>query len=326
MRPRPLVCRMLVLAAIVSAAPSLDCAQTATIPENTRREVAVTFDDVPGVQTDGDNCKPNALERLNRRLLSRIQRNDVPVIGFVVESRLCGEQRQALPGLLSMWLNRGFQLGNHTYSHLDLNKTEVSAYERDILSGEAVTNQLLGAKGKRMEYFRYPYLHAGNDAVAKAEIQKFLAARNYRLAPVTIDNQEWMFAEVYARAVHEHDAALSLRIRGAYLVYMAEVFGFFERLSREVVGYEVKQILLLHDNPLNADCFDDLAKMMKRRGYSFITLEQALQDKAYAVPDSYVGPEGISWLHRWAFTKGLKIKQEPREPEWIDRLYKQAMQ
>src|SRR5437870_6361795 len=116
MRPRLLVCRMLVLAAIVTAAPSLDYAQTATIPENTRREVAVTFDDVPGVQTGGDNCKPNALERLNRRLLGRIKRNDVPVIGFVVEARLCEKQRQALPGLLSMWLNRGFQLGNHTYS------------------------------------------------------------------------------------------------------------------------------------------------------------------------------------------------------------------
>jgi hypothetical protein len=67
----------------------------------------------------------------------------------------------------------------------------------------------------------------------------------------------------------------------------------------------VRQILLLHSNTINAERFDELAAMLERRGYEFVTLERALGDPAYAVPDEYAGPEGISWLQRWALKRGL---------------------
>ena len=103
---------------------------------------------------------------------------------------------------------------------------------------------------------------------------------------------------------------------------MDTVFDFFERRSVEVVGYEIKQVLLLHANPLNADYFDELVAMMKRRGYAFITMDQALKDPAYQLPDTYAGPKGLSWLHRWASTKGMKMTEEPREPEFIAELFR----
>jgi hypothetical protein len=61
--------------------------------------------------------------------------------------------------------------------------------------------------------------------------------------------------------------------------------------------------------------------MMKRRGYTLITLEQALTDKAYRLPDAQ-SSMGISWLHRWALAKGMKLREEPREPEFITALFK----
>jgi hypothetical protein len=88
-----------------------------------------------------------------------------------------------------------------------------------------------------------------------------------------------------------------------------------------VLGYEVKQTLLLHANELNADHFDDLARMMRQRGYTFISLEQALQDKAYQLADAQ-SSKGISWLHRWALAKGMEMRQEPREPEWLTTLFR----
>jgi hypothetical protein len=142
----------------------------------------------------------------------------------------------------------------------------------------------------------------------------------YRLAPVTIDNQEWVFAEVYAMAKERGDKATAERVAAAYVTYMEQVFDFFERRSVEIVGYEIKQVLLLHANPLNADHFDELVRMMKRRGYAFITVDRALEDPAYHMPDTYAGPRGLSWLHRWASTKGMKMREEPREPEFIARL------
>ena len=50
-----------------------------------------------------------------------------------------------------------------------------------------------------------------------------------------------------------------------------------------------------------------------------VTLEKALEDKAYRLPDTYVGPAGISWLHRWARDKGREfiVQDEPKVPEFV---------
>jgi hypothetical protein len=98
---------------------------------------------------------------------------------------------------------------------------------------------------------------------------------------------------------------------------MNDVFAFFEVWSVDVVGYEPPQVLLLHANELNVRALPKLTAMLQDRGYEFISLEEALSDPAYASSDSYVGPRGLSWLHRWALAKGMELREEPREPDWI---------
>lgn len=291
--------------------------------QRARREVAVTFDDLPGVaMPSSQRCNAKAFREMNGRLLRSIKAHRVPAFGLVVEGRLCERERNALPGLLNMWLDAGLDLGNHSFSHFDLNDTPLARYQADVVRGETVTAGLLAQRGKRLRYFRHPFLHAGKDLKTRTAFEKFLVGRGYRIAPVTIDNQEWVFAEVYAMAKDRGDKRTAERVAGAYLTHMDQVFDFFERRSVEVVGYEIKQVLLLHANLLNADYFDQLAGMMKRRGYTFITLDQALADPAYQLRDSYTGRQGLSWLHRWALSKGMRMKQEPREPEFIAMLFR----
>jgi hypothetical protein len=129
-----------------------------------------------------------------------------------------------------------------------------------------------------------------------------------------------MFAAVYGDAKMRGDTEMMRRVAEAYIPYMESVFGFFEKLSADFLGYEVKQTLLLHANDLNADHFDDLARMMKKRGYTFITLEQALKDKAYQLPDAQV-TKGLSWIHRWMIAKGMQMRPEPREPQLITEMF-----
>jgi len=284
------------------------------------REVAITFDDLPGVQLAGAGCDFRVLEALNRKLLATVVAQRIPAVGMVVESRLCDNRKGVMTGLLKMWLDAGLELGNHSFSHFDLNNTPLAKYQADVIRGESVTRKLLEERGRKIRFFRHPYLHAGKDLDTKRAFEKFLVERGYQIAPVTIDNQEWVFAEAYARALRRRDTATMQRVGTAYIDYMEQTFDFFERLSIEVVGYEIKQVLLLHDNPLNADYFDQLVQMMRKRGYTFITLEQALKDPAYRLPDDYTGPKGLSWLHRWALSKGMALKVEPREPLWISRL------
>ena len=57
--------------------------------------------------------------------------------------------------------------------------------------------------------------------------------------------------------------------------------------------------------------------MLRGRGYSFISPDQALADEAYRLPEEYVGRGGFSWIHRWSRTKGMAPKREPDPPRWV---------
>jgi len=115
-------------------------------------------------------------------------------------------------------------------------------------------------------------------------------------------------------ALRREDEEAAAAIRAEYVPYMERMFEFTENYSREVTGREIPQVWMLTAGALNADCFDDLAAMLKRRGYSFVTMEEATKDEAYSLPDTYTGEHGDSWIGRWAVTKGL----EHRDSEEIE--------
>jgi hypothetical protein len=103
---------------------------------------------------------------------------------------------------------------------------------------------------------------------------------------------------------------------------MDEVFTFFEDVSRQVTGREIRQVLLLHANALNADRFGALAETLVSRGYRFVPLAEALEDAAYRRPDTFVGEPGNSWLNHWEVTAGRKPVPTPGPPEWVTRAYR----
>ena len=278
------------------------------------RTVAITIDDLP---RGGDSSTARDLASIRAmtiKLLAPL--HGIPVIGFVNAGRAQQLGDAGLQTILKLWLDSGSTLGNHTYSHPDLNTTPLADYEADLLRGEAAVTAALG---HRPTYFRHPFLHTGKDAATRRALEAFLADHHYRIAPVTLDNSDWMFAAAYA-------AAPSERIRTAYLEYMESIFDFFEKRSVEVTGHEVAQTLLIHASQLNADTMPDLLAMMRRRGYRFVSLDEALKDPAYSLADEYYGPGGFSWIHRWSKTKGIPGKGEPDEPAWIAQAYKSLTQ
>ncbi len=288
--------------------------QSATIIQ---RAVAITFDDLPLSRMNAKTWR-----QTTAKLLASITAQRVPAIGFVNESKLYdnGKSDTARVALLQMWIGAGLELGNHSFSHPDLHRIALADYKNDILRGEEITKQLLAQKSMKPRYFRHPYLHTGTNLAVKKEVEKFLAEHGYAVAPVTIDNSEWIFAHAYVRASERGDAELQRRVGEAYVPYMERKFEFYEKQSRDLFGREIKQTLLVHANLLNADYFDALAAMLVNRGYAFITLEEALRDEAYHSQDTYVGPAGISWLQRWAMTLGKGkdfFAGEPRAPEFV---------
>ena len=273
------------------------------------REVAITIDDLPR-GGDGGGRTFADIRAMTERLLAPFREQTIPLTGFVHP----GRTELAAPDLrriLELWLEAGADLGNHTWSHADLNRVPVAEYEQDILKAEATLRPMVEARGKKLEFFRYPMLHAGPTAETKRAIEEFLAAHHYKNAPVTFDNSDYMFAAAYVRP------ELRARVTREYVPYLESLVSFFERRSVEVVGREFPQIMLLHANELNSRTMPDILGMFRRRGYRFVALDEALNDAAYRLPENYVGPGGFSWIHRWSMTKGMPNKGEPDEPEWV---------
>ncbi len=253
------------------------------------------------------------------------QMQHIPAIGFVNEDKLevDGAVDPARVALLARWLDAGLELGNHSYSHPDVHRTPLADFQRDVLKGEAVTRPLVTSKGGKLRWFRHPFLHTGRDLETKHGLERFLAEHGYAVAPVTIDNSEWIFARAYTEALDRDDAELQKRTADAYVGYMEQMVEFYEGQSRALFEREIPQILLLHANALNAHHLDRLLARIERRGYRFIRLDTALEDPAYDSPDTYVGSGGITWLHRWAITRGVDravFKGEPTTPEWVQEL------
>jgi peptidoglycan/xylan/chitin deacetylase (PgdA/CDA1 family) len=297
-------------------------ALTHTVPaagDDPVRRMTVTFDDLPAVRLRESN---EALAAMTARLLGHLARYQIPAIGFVNEGKLYrdGEPDTARVALLRMWCRAGYELGNHTYSHADLHRTTLEEFQRDLIRGEQITRPLLSNHGKTLRYFRHPLLHTGRDLDTKHDLERFLAERGYRVAPVTIDNSEWIFAKAYFDAREEHNSDGMKRIADAYLRYMDAKLIYYEDQSRSLFGREIPQILLLHANHLNADHFDALAELILARGYKWASLDEALSDPAYQSPDTYTGPSGITWIHRWAITAKKPREffgDEPAAPQWV---------
>lgn len=284
------------------------------------RAVAVTLDDLPVGQGGARGCEWKSLQSLTERVLRPIRRERVPATAFVIAGHcpdLTMEQRRTI---LRAWQDAGVELGNHTWSHPNLDNMPVSDFEQDILRADAALRETLGVDHVR--WFRFPMLHTGPDPATKALLAKFLADHNWRQGVVTFDNSDWMFAFVHRHALEHGDKALASRVRDAYLPYLESVIAFFETRSVEVVGHEFPQVLLLHANLLNAEKLGDVLSMLKRRGYRFVSLEEALKDPAYSLPEEYAGRGGFSWIHRWSRTMKMPNKGEPDEPAWLQQEYR----
>jgi peptidoglycan/xylan/chitin deacetylase (PgdA/CDA1 family) len=289
------------------------------------KSISITFDDLP--LNIAHYVSTEEMKSIVERLISKIRAEGMPVVGFVNENKLevDGTLDVQRLNILRTWLDSGIELGNHTYSHKSANGVPVSEFEQDIILGEKNIRGIMAERGMKLRYFRHPFLMTGRSMAVNNEITKFLVDHGYTVAPVTIDNSEWIFSAAYDQAKKNGDTSLMMIVGQEYMKYMKAKLQYYERQSEKLFGRQINQILLIHSNRLNSEYFTILCTMMKDLGYKFTTLEEALKDTAYSSPNTFTGRGGISWLDRWAITQG-KTKEffadEPRTPRSIMRLAK----
>lgn len=286
-------------------------------------EVAITFDDLPALTILPDQ---SYVDYLTETLIRKLRRNRVPAIGFVNEGKLdeLNRPRQILD--LQRWLDAGMELGNHTFSHESLNDVGVRAYVADIAKGEEVTRPMLSERHQSLRYFRPPYLETGRKPVIREAVENWLAHHGYQLVPVTIDADDWEFAEPYDDAIARRNKRLQQHIRAEYLAHTARHIAWSQRSARILFGRDIAQIMLLHATRLNADTFDDLARLLRRARLRPVSVEAAMRDPVYDQPSTYAGADGIDWLERWASTRKIVLPDEGNDdpPADIVAAYKRV--
>ena len=170
------------LYALLACIPGAVCANAFAAD----RQIAITIDDLPAGAANWMSAAE--IDQMTTKLLAPLREQKIPVVGFVNEQKLykTGEVDERIKAL-NMWLDAGFELGNHTFSHTSLNRAGLKAWEEDVIRGETVTGMLLAQHNQKLRYFRHPYLDTGRDLQTRREAESFLVDRGYRIAPVTLD-------------------------------------------------------------------------------------------------------------------------------------------
>ena len=261
--------------------------------------VALTFDDLP---VAGMTASSADARTVTARLLAGLKRAGVRATGFVNEGKLAGPDRVAGRQVLEIWLKAGMSLGNHGYSHLSFSATPLAAYMADAAAGDAVTRPLMAAHGKREHWWRYPFLETGTTAEAKIGFEKWLTDHKYRIAPVTMENSDYLFASAYDAALSRGDAAGAEGVKGEYLDYTRRIVAWYRTAAEGLLGRRPAFVFLLHASRLNSEAIGSVTAILRDEGLRFVSLDKTVRDPAYRVKDSYVGPDGEGWLTRWSLT------------------------
>jgi len=287
------------------------------------RTMAVTVDDLPYVKFREGPYVARA-QSATAKILNALKKHKAPGVGFVNEHVLdVAGQREARIDLLRQWVKSGMILGNHTYSHPDFNRLTVEQFEEEITKGDVVTRQLMKSRQPYQLYFRHPMTHTGDTREKKEAIEQFLLARGYKVTPHTIENSDFIFNVPYAQALEKGDEALAKRLRDEYLNFTIAATEFAEKISPQVFGREIPQLLIIHANDITADSLDEMLQRFAERGYKFVSLDQVMADPAYQTKDTMVTKFGPTWLWRWTKSKGMDLDfaGDPDPPKWVMDLY-----
>jgi peptidoglycan/xylan/chitin deacetylase (PgdA/CDA1 family) len=274
------------------------------------QKIAITFDDLP---LNGELPPGVTRVQIARDTLALLKARHVPAAyGFINARKLEGNADAA--EALKVWA-AAEPIGNHTYSHLDLNANPAEAFEREIEENEPVL-ELLAGKDANWHWLRYPFLREGETVEKRRAVRAYLQAHQYRVAQVTMDWEDYLWNSAYARCVAKNDAKSIEWLRSSYLNIASQYLDLGRQMATLVYGHDINHVLLLHLGAFSSTILPDAFDLLKRKGFKLVTLEEAESDPVYEGDPDAGSKYGGSLLDQWMDARQIKypaVAQKPYE-------------
>jgi peptidoglycan/xylan/chitin deacetylase (PgdA/CDA1 family) len=273
------------------------------------QKLAITFDDLPL-----NGLLPPGVTRAEttRNVLAILKKRRVPpVYGFINAKKLEGNADGA--EALKLWA-AAEPLGNHTYSHMDLEQNTVEAYQREIEENEPALELLTADAKDNWHWFRYPYLREGDTVEKRRAVRAYLKAHGYRIAQVTLDWEDYLWNFAYARCAAKNDTKSIEWLRSSYLNTASEFIDLGRAQAKLIYGHEINYVLLMHLGAFSSTILPDALDLLKKKGFKLVTLEEAQSDPAYdGDPDVGLHDAG-TLLDQWMQVKQIKYPEHAEKP------------
>jgi len=277
-------------------------------------QIAFTFDDLPA-----HSSLPPGETRLDvaTRIITALrQAHAPPIYGFVNGERV--EEQPGDAAVLKAWRDAGNPLGNHTWSHMNLNQHSVEEFEADSNRNEPLLSESM--KGEDWHWFRYPYLAEGDAPEKKEAIRSFLLQRGYKVAAVTMSFGDYQWNEPYARCKAKGDSAAIASLESSYLDAAEESIRFYQSLSHTLYGRDIPYVLLMHIGAFDAEMLPRLLSLYQSRGFQLVTLPEAEKDPFYDLDTNLALPSGPTMLEGVMQGRQLPMPLHPAPAVHLDAL------
>lgn len=266
-------------------------------------KIAFTFDDLPAHA----GLPPNETRTgVVTKIIDALKQANVPsTYGFVNGDLL--KQQPADINVLQTWVAAGNKLGNHTWSHMNLNQHTLAEYQEEINKNEPILKDLM--KEKDWRWFRYPFLARGDTPEKRDAVRALLQQHGYKIADVTMSFADYAYSQPYVRCAEKGDAQAIGLLEKTYLEAADESITYYRGLSKTLYGRDIPYVLLMHLGAFEARMMPKLLDLYRARGFQFVTLEEAESDGFYKTETNLSMPPAPDNLEGTMMQRGVQVPQ-----------------
>ncbi|MBP2645535.1 MAG: polysaccharide deacetylase [Firmicutes bacterium] len=197
--------------------------------KTSKKVVALTFDDGPYPPYTGE-------------ILDILKENNVPATFFVV-----GRNAEKYPELLRRMAEEGHQVGNHSYSHMDLLKADRNTIAQEVDRTSAIIRNITG---------NLPVLVRPPHGFRDPLVMEMMAQRNLCVVEWSVASRDWTNPGV--QQIVEQTLA---KTKNGAIILLHDGDGIEQKASRQQTVAAVRLII----------------KGLKEKGYTFVTVGEILK-------------------------------------------------